>query len=392
MPEVHAKRNSASASHRWLNCPPSSALNERLTALMGEDTSPFAAEGTKAHSLAELKLRCENGELNKFNRDAQIKLLGEIPSEMDRATDEYVDVVMEKLYAAKQATPDAVLLIEQRLDFSPWAVGGFGTGDAAIISDTVLEVCDLKYGKGIPVSAEENPQARLYGLGAYNLLSDLYSFKTVRNTIIQPRLDSVSTEELSVEDLLAWGETVRPLAELSAAGEGAFKSGEWCRWCKAKAICRERVTAALAVFDSNAFRTPSTIPDSVLPDILKLADTAEQWLKDIKAYAHAQACNGATIQGYKLVRGRTPGRKWMNEDCVADQLRRAGYTTEQMYTEPELKSVSAMEKSIGKTAFKALLEGYYFTPEGALSLVPESDKRESVLADDFADLGELRKE
>ena len=205
MPGQHATLSPSSAK-RFLACPPSARLNAKLIERFGEQSSPFAEEGTKAHALSELKLRRELGEYNDFRFKTLKEALGDIPAEMEMFTDRYVDVVLENYYAVKRKCEDALLLIEQRLNMERWVPGCFGTGDAIIVSDEVLIVQDLKYGKGVPVSAEGNPQARLYGLGAVAEYGDLYGFPIVRTVIIQPRLESVTEETLSREDLLAWGE------------------------------------------------------------------------------------------------------------------------------------------------------------------------------------------
>ena len=372
-----------------MECPPSARLNQKLIERFGETPSPYAAEGTHAHAVAELKLRLELGELNKFSYEKQVGALGELSAEMDRATDYYVDIVLEKYYEAKNRCGEAQLLIEQHLDFSPWVPHGFGTGDAVIVSDMGLEVCDLKYGKGVPVMAEENPQARLYGLGALNEFGAIYGFTHVRNTIIQPRLDSVTSETLTREELIAWGESICDTAQLAWEGKGEFHPGDHCKFCNARAICKARAIESMGVF-AYGFDNPDVLPDTAIPEILKVADTAEAWLKDVRAYAMAQALKGAEIRGYKLVRGRAPGRKWRNEDAVIDQAARAGYTEAQYMKPRELMSVSALEKSLGKTAFNALFGEFVTQGDAALTLVPETDKREAYSTADaaFADLVE----
>ena len=380
---------SPSAAHRWLSCPPSGRLHSRFTERLGDQGSEFAQEGTKAHSLAELKLRLANGEYNEFRFNAEKKLLGEIPKDMDRYTDVYVDTVLERLYAARKICPDARLFIEQKLDMSEWVPACFGTSDAVIVSDSTLEVLDLKYGKGVSVSAVGNPQARLYALGAVHEFGAIYSFYTVRETIVQPRLDSITEETMSKVELLTWGESIKATAKLAYEGRGEFKCGEWCRFCAAKAVCKTRATQAMSIFE-NAFEAPDVIPEENLSGILKVADLTEAWLKDVRSYAMAQALKGAIIPGFKLVRGRAPARKWKSEDEVMDQMARAGYSQEQYMEQPKLMSVSVLEKSIGKTAFKALLAGQTVQGEPALSLVPEDDKREEYSSADaaFADLAE----
>jgi hypothetical protein len=310
---------------------------------------------------------------------------------MDRYTDVYVDVVMEKLFSARAQDPGAQLYIEQRLDFSPWVPGGFGTGDAVIVSSQTLEVCDLKYGKGVPVSAIENPQARLYGLGAINVFGTLYDFDTIRNTIIQPRLDSISEETLTRADLLDWGESIKPIAQEAWEGKGEFTTGEHCKFCAARAICAKRASEALSIV-RYGFDTPNVIPDEDLPGILAVLDTAEEWCKDIRAYAKNQALNGVRLYGWKLVRGRRGARTFTDEEMVREQLNRAGFDNDTI-EKHGLKSVSELEKVVGKSAMDALVGQYITQKEGALELAPEDDKRpEYGLADvDFADMEEEAK-
>lgn len=387
MPGLHAVL-SASSSKRWLACPPSARLEEKLRGMFGDASSPYAREGTTAHSLSECKLHLALGDINEFTFKAMKDQLGDIPREMDLATDEYVDTVLGKLYDAQRYNLDAKLLIEQRLDFSPWVPGGFGTGDAVIISDQVLEVCDLKYGKGVKVSAKENPQARLYGLGAIHVFGELYDFELVRNTIIQPRVleDPVTTEELTRDELIDWGSSIQKAADLAWRGKGEFKPGEHCKFCAAKAICAARASEAMRCF-THGFSSPGLIPDEDIPGILAVADTAEAWIKDIRAYAKNQALRGQSWPGYKLVRGRKGNRAWSDEEQVVDQLSRAGYCPDQ-YMSNKLKNPGDLEKEIGTAAFKALVSQFITQADGALNLVPDTDKRtEFASADaDFSDM------
>jgi hypothetical protein len=388
MPGTHAIL-SPSKSKQWMACPPSARLNAKLAERFGEQSSEYAAEGTKAHALAELKLRQELGEINKFSYESQRKALGEIPKEMDRYTDDYFDNVLGMYYEAKRTCPDAQLFVEQRLDMSPWIPSCFGTGDAVIVSDDILIVADLKYGKGVPVVAEHNPQARCYGLGAYNAFGSIYSFKTIRNVIIQPRLDSVTEETLSLEDLLAWGEEVKPLAAQAWRGDGEFHTGDHCRFCNARAICKARVFESFDVL-THCVDSPDVLPDELVPELLRIADTAEAWLKDLKAYALAQALLGQEWAGYKVVRGKRPARAFRDAEEAEQQLIRAGYTPEQ-YMKSSMKSVAEVEKLMGKSAFKAIMGEQVVQGEGGFTLVPESDKRTTYEAADlaFADMGEI---
>lgn len=386
MPDLHAIL-SASKSKQWMACTPSARLNQKLSERFGDRASPYAAEGTKAHSLSELKLRRELGEINQYLFGEQVKGLGEIPAEMERFTDDYVDIVLTRYYEAKKVCTDAMLLVEQRLDFSEWVPHGFGTGDAVIVSDKSLEVLDLKFGKGVPIDAVGNPQARLYGLGALHEFGNLYGFDMIRTTIVQPRLYSVTEETLTREELLAWGEEVRPIAQQAWRGEGEFKPGDHCRFCNARGICRARAIESMGVF-VHGFDSPDVIPEEAIPEILRVADTAEAWLKDVRDYARSQAIKGVEYPGWKVVRGKRPGRSFRDESAVVDKLAHAGFTEEQ-YTKPKaLMSPAELQKSIGKAAFDALLADQITQGEGALTLVPEDDKRPAYNSADlqFADL------
>ena len=387
MPGVHAIL-SASSAKRWMSCPPSARLEEKLRDRFGDRSSPFAEEGTRAHALAELKLQKEIGLINDFSYKMQREAMTGVDNEMEWATDRYVDIVMQKYYEAKKSCPDAQIFIEQRLDFSTWVPHGFGTGDVVIVSDMILDVCDLKYGKGVPVSAEGNPQARCYGLGALAAYGDLYAFPKVRNTIIQPRLDSVTEETLTREELLRWAEEdLKPKAELAWAGEGEYDPGDHCRFCAARALCYHRAAKCMQIFDSG-MQSPGILPDEEIPRILEVADIAEAWIADIRAYAKAQALKGQQWSGFKLVAGRRPPRKWTDAEAVIDQLSRAGYTDEQIYKPRELITVGEAEKLLGKPAFRAILGQFSVQGEGAPTLVPESDKRLSINSSEaaFADL------
>lgn len=407
-PQLHAVLGASSAK-RWLTCTPSARLGERLTSRFGSESSPYAQEGTKAHALAEIKVRKafyaadgmtttvysrmseEEREaytgINAFRYDALRAELGDIPSDMEHATDAYCDVVMEKYLSAKERDPSTRLLLEQRLDYSRWVPSGFGTGDCVIVSDSLLEVCDYKHGMGIPVDAVDNPQLRLYGLGAIAKFGQLYDFPAVRMTIIQPRLESVSEETLGRVELLDWAEAeVREKAQQAWKGIGDFVPGDHCRFCPAKAVCSARVAEALKLF-RYGFETPGLIPDEQIPGILETLDVAEAWIKDFRAYAEKQALNGQKFPGWKLVRGKKPNRRWADPEEVRAQLLRAGYAPGQIET-TSLKPVGEIEKTIGAKAFRALVGGLVAQGEGRLTLVPESDKRLEYASADaaFADL------
>lgn len=396
MPGLHAVLSPSSCS-RWgvdskgrVSCTPSARLEEKLKGVFGEKSSPFAAEGTKAHALGELKLRNLSGEYNDFTyKGIHEKLASSEPKitpAMERATDLYADIVMSKLYDAQRVSGDAKLLIEERYDLTAWVPECFGTGDAVIISDATLEVIDYKNGVGVKVDAVGNPQMRLYALGALAAYGDLYGFTHIKCTIVQPNIENVSEEILTREELLEWGEMLKPIAELAWKGQGEYKPGDHCRFCAAKALCAARAAEAMRGF-THGFATPGLIDDSEIPGILAVADVAEAWIKDIKTYARSQAIKGARWPGYKLVRGRKGNRVWTDEEKVLEQIMRAGIP-EDKYLKRGVKSPGDIEKAIGKTAFEALLKQYVTQPDGALTLVPESDKRvEYSSADaDFSDM------
>lgn len=364
MPNKHALL-SASSAYRWLACPPSALLSAKY-----EDTSSsYAQEGTAAHALAEYKV------LKALGRKAgdPTENLDYFNEEMDEATDAYAGYVFEQVAEAKKATTDPIVLVEQRVDFSTYVPDGFGTADALIIADSKLFITDLKYGRGVLVEADHNPQLMCYALGAYEMFSALYDIETVSMTIFQPRRDNVSVFEIKASDLLGWAEnTLKPAATLAAQGEGEFTVGEHCRFCKAKADCRARAEAnlALARYD---FALPPTLTDADIEAILPLLDELTSWAEDIKAYALTRAVAGKEWHGYKLVAGRS-NRKYVNEDAVAKKVSDAGFNP----YEEKLLGITAMTKLLGKNRFEELLEGLIEKPQGKPTLVPESDKRPAM--------------
>lgn len=396
-PTLHAVLG-ASSAHRWLACTPSARLCELFEQRYGKKESVYAAEGTKAHALAEMKVRLAVYEADGMNAEKHSHMspedqavypginrarytalrdaLGDIPADMEHATDAYCDIVMEKFLRARDSDPGTVLLLEQRLDYSRWVPSGFGTGDCVIVSDAVLEVVDYKHGKGVPVSAPENPQLRLYGLGAYEAFHPLFSFSSVRTTIVQPRLENISEETLSAEDLLRWAEdTVVAKAKLAWAGLGEQVPGEHCRWCAAKAVCPARAAIGLKVLQAGVEIGPGILNTEQLIDMLPYLDDAQQWIEDVRSYVESAALQGQRIPGYKLVRGKKPNRVWANTEEVEATLLRAGYPQD-TFRETRLKPIGEVEKALGKTAFQALLGGLVAQGEGKLILVPESDRRQ----------------
>ena len=367
-------RLSPSSSHRWINCPGSVHLAEQCPPQGG---STYTAEGTEAHALAELKLRKfnEEGASDFFNKqlDNARNEFEYYSGEMEEATDFYYDIVTEKL---RQGGPDAELMIEQRFSLDKWVPESFGSADAVIIAGHTIEVCDLKYGKGVKVDAVGNPQLRLYGLGAAELFGDLYDFDTVRVTIIQPRLDHVSTEEISLEELRFWAEEeVAPRAQMAMNDSDFIQCGDWCRFCPAMAICRKRAEKNLELAKME-FKQPGLLTDEEIGQVLKQAEDLEKWVADVSAYALQQALDGKTYEGWKLVEGRSI-RKYADDLKVAETLKAAGYDEALLY-ERKLNGITRMEKLVGKKKLTELLGNLLVKPAGKPVLVPESDKREAI--------------
>lgn len=364
-PEVHSVLG-ASAADRWMNCTPSA----QLTAGMEDETTTFAAEGTAAHALCEwkvrkaLKMRAGRRPTSDYWTD-----------EMEEFTDDYRDFIMDLVGQAKTHCKDPVTLIEQHLDFSCYVPDGFGTGDFLLVADKELNVVDFKYGRGVAVYADHNPQMMLYALGALNLFDCLYDIEQVTMTIFQPRLSSISTWTISTEELYQWAEEVlKPKAELAAKGEGEFVSGSWCRFCKARNTCRARAESFLELARME-FQPPALLSDEEVAEVMEKADELSKWASDVMAYAQAEAIeNGKHWNGYKLVEGRSV-RKFSDEAKVEAAAKEAGYTD--IYNK-SLITLTAFEKLMGKETFAEILGQYVTKPAGKLTLVPVSDKRPEV--------------
>lgn len=372
MPEQHAIL-SASSSHRWLTCPPSVKLEQKFP----NKTSEYADEGTLAHELGEISLKFTLGEIPTRTFNIKLKKIQEnklFTADMPDYVETYVDTCLEKFSEAKAKTPDAIFKIEQRLDFSEWVPDGFGTGDFVTIADGTMEICDLKYGKGVPVSAKGNPQMRLYALGAIAEFSFLYDIKNVKMTIIQPRLDSISTDEISVKELLEWAEKVlKPTAELAFKGEGEFKAGEHCGFCRAKSVCKARAdkNMELAKYE---FRSTNTLSEKDISSILGQADELAKWVKDIQEYVLDQALQGVNYEGWKVVEGRS-NRKYTDTEKVAEVLIANKYAEGVIYKPKELQGLTNMEKLVGKKKLNQLIGDLIEKPQGKPVLVSQDDKR-----------------
>ncbi len=356
---------SASSSHRWLNCSPSARLEQEFT----DRGSEAAAEGTAAHALCEHKLR------------RALKMRSKRPvseydcDEMEGYTDGYAEFVLEQLAQAKLECRDPLVLIEQRLDFSNYVPDGFGTGDCLIVADRLLHIIDFKYGQGVLVDAENNPQMMLYALGALRLFDSLYDISEVAMSIYQPRRENVSTWMISVEALNEWAEnTLKPKAELAYTGEGEYLPGSWCQFCKAAVKCRARAEEKLQLARFE-FAPPPLLSDEEIEDILLKLDDLTKWAGEIQAYAQDAAINhGKVWRGFKLVESRT-NRKYTDEEAVAQAAKGAGYTD--IYKK-SLISLTEMERLMGKKTFAATPGGLVEKPKGKPTLVPITDKRPPI--------------
>lgn len=356
---------SASSSHRWLHCPPSARVCESYE----DKGSNYAAEGTDAHTLCEHKLKTLLGIPSKDPTGD----LTYYSQEMEDCADGYAAYILELVETAKKTCSDPLVLIEQRLDFSRYVEGGFGTGDCVIIADGVLHICDFKYGAGILVTSENNPQMKLYALGALEIFDGIYDIDSVSMTIYQPRRDNISTHTVFKESLYQWAEEIlKPAAELAYAGEGNFLSGEWCQFCKAKHECRARAeqNMELARFD---FKLPPLLSDEEVEIILSKVDDLVSWASDIKEYALQAAVSGKQWDGWKLVEGRA-NRKYISEQVVAEVVSAAGYHP----YEQKVLGLTAMTSLLGKKRFEEILGSYIEKPQGKPTLVPESDKRPAI--------------
>lgn len=376
----HAERDhsflSASGAHRWLACTPSAMLEKDFP----DTTSESAREGTLAHELAELKVRnyFYSVEFGKRKLTAAIKKLKEQElwqDEMMGHTDTYLDVI-KTLALGLPSKP--YVAIEKRVDFSTYVPDGFGTADCILLQGDTLHVIDFKYGKGIPVSAEENPQMKLYALGAYETYKILYPIKNIHLVIVQPRLPDVTSEwSCDIDHLLRFGEYVKARAELAIKGEGPFSPGEkQCRFCRARAKCRaraeENVRLAFAVG-----KKPPLISNEEVGKYLQMGEDVAKWLKDLQEYALSECLAGKDIPGWKAVEGRG-AREWTDMDAAFEKLVSDGVVEGPLLWEKKPLTLAQVEKLVGVKEFKNAVGDLVVKAPGKPTLVKESDKREAI--------------
>lgn len=375
---------SASSASRWLVCTPSAVLGEKEP----ETTSPFAEEGGRAHAEAESILRAVQGAIATDNRVAIAKAVkAALGAKTEYEIGPYIRYVLERFTELEARDQTAVLLVEIKVDFSNYVPEGFGTADALLIQGDTVEVIDLKYGKGVAVQAVDNPQLRLYALGALQLLDRLYEITNVKTTIVQPRLDSLTSEEISVNELKRWGEEiVRPQAELAAKGEGLFVPGRHCKFCKIAGKCRAQSLQARQLVPASVKPEVATLTASEVANYLQQAEQVESFIKALRERALADLLEGQQISGYKLVEGRA-NRRYKNELAVVEALTKAEYDPAILYKK-QLIGITDMEKLLGAKKFKELLGDLVEKPAGSPTLVPDTDKRPALLTEDAFAEGE----
>lgn len=381
-PETHALLSASSAA-RWLHC----TAAPRLEAQFPETTSTYAEEGRLAHAICELKVikhftvqikpRAFTAKLNKLKADPRYS------DEMDKTSDLYIEHLSER--AMRYSTRPNVAA-EVRVDFDDYVPEGFGTCDCIMIGGDTLSIVDYKHGQGVPVSAENNPQMRLYALGALRRYAPVFgdTIKFVSMTIDQPRIrPEVSTETITVEELRAWGESIKPIAQEAFSGEGRFCAGEWCRFCRARATCRARAEQNLALEEIKQ-RELLTLTDAEIGDCLVRGANLVKWYKDLEDYALSALIRGDSIPGWKAVAGRSV-RTFSDQDAALAAAIAAGYDESLVY-DRKPKTLTELEKLMGKAEFADKLGSFVVKPLGKPTLAPESDKREpySSAAADFA--------
>lgn len=374
MPSNHALL-SASSAERWINCPPSA----RLTENMPDTESPHAAEGALAHSLAELKVRKKFETMKKSEYDKHLKDIQKDPlyaPEMDGHTDTYLDCILKVAHGYNKVKP--YVAIEKRLDYSAYVPGGFGTCDCAMLCKNDLHIFDFKYGKGVPVSAEDNPQLKLYALGALAEYDFLYDIQSVTLHIIQPRLDSISDFTMGVGALTAWGDSIRPAAELADRGGGEFKCGDHCRFCKAKAVCRARAEDFFTL-EASAELPKELLSDHEIGEILERASRLKNWVSEVEEYVLSEILSGKSVEGWKAVEGRS-NRKITDVDAAFEVLKKEGYDEALLYERKPL-TLTELEKLVTKKKLEELIGGMIDKPRGKPTLAPESDKRKPYAPD-----------
>ena len=372
----------ASSAHRWLICPPIARLEENVK----DRGSSFAQEGTDAHSLAELELMKRFKKMSVRTMNKKIKAFKESSSFFDQAMEDYVDGYCDIVEEHFNAYEDAEIELEQKVDFTKWVPEGFGTSDVVILTDKVIEIIDLKYGKGVPVDAYQNPQLMLYALGAVDKFDLAYEFETVKMTIVQPRLDSVSTFEIEYEELMYWADNyVAPRAVQAYEGTGEWTiTDDVVKFSKVRAQLRPRAEKNFALVDKYELKEAPLLDNAEIAEILDRAPEIKKWLDHVESYALQKArAEGESFPGYKVVAGRST-RKISDEEGLLLILEAEGYEDDDILKPQQLQTLGALEKVVGKAKFGELASDFIIKPEGKPVLVPEKDKRPALNSMDSA--------
>lgn len=361
---AHA-RFSPSSGKRYLSCPPSLRLEEQFE----DEQSPYAAEGTAGHAMAEYLIN------KHLKKRVKRPVSDYFTDELMEAVEDYTSYGIEVIEKAKQDCDSPFVAVELRVSLDHRVEGCFGTADLVVVDSKKVHIIDLKLGKGVMVVAEQNVQLMIYGLGVLDMLECLYDIETVELTIVQPRLEHLSTWEISAEELKKWGaEVFEPGANMALAGEGTYSAGDHCRFCKARFNCRERANEYLKLAQME-FAEPPLLSDEEVAEVLAKADALKKWAEEIYTYAQNEAIvNHKEWPGYKLVLGRS-NRKYTDEEDVAKAATDAGYTDIYKST---LIGITEMERLMGKKKFNEILGAYVYKPDGKVTLVPDSDKREAI--------------
>ena len=380
----HSERShallSASGASRWINCTPSAKLEEDF----GEKTSStYAKEGTLAHELSELYLNKDVLlTISDSDFDSRLEKIIEddlFNEEMFDMVPIYTDYCASQFAEAKTNNLLAVMEIEQKLDLTEYVPEGFGTADCVIINDTLLEVIDLKYGKGVPVYADWNKQLMLYGLGALHKYDTMYDIENIKLTIVQPRIDNISSFIISVSELRAWAEEeLKPAAKLAFEGKGELNAGEWCRFCAVRNQCRKLYEQQLEIAKYE-FKAPELLSDEEIADVVIRAKSFTEWIDSVQEYANSKAVNeDKQWPGLKLVEGISR-RKWVDEDKASNAIfARCPELSEDEVFNMKLKPITSIEKIVGKKRFDEILSDVVIKPQGKPTLVPMDDKRPAM--------------
>lgn len=381
MAKKHADRIhaylSASSAYRWLNCPPIISLERSASPTAA--SSGYAEEGTAAHELSELRLRYELGRIKKATYNKALAKFKDTSTyyseEMERYVEQYCEMVMERV----NSYDNAEVALESRVDFSEWVPEGFGTADVIITADDTIEVIDLKYGQGVKVSAYQNPQMMLYALGAYHLYDQLFDFKKVRMTIVQPRIDNLSTFQLTVEELLYWADNyVAPRAVQAYDGIGEWNVTEDAmKFSAVRSALVPRAAKYWELIEACAFEAPTLMDEGTLALVLRNASDIKGWIKDVEAYALTHLLKGGHIPGFKAVEGR--GKRQISDTALAvEQLSELGLSEADIFKPQELKTLTELEKMVGKKQFAEISAVFITTVSGNPTIAPENDKRPAI--------------